>query len=113
MTSPCSRSGSEGAATVDRGAPPSNPPAANRPREANKLAEQELAAACGEKRFLCGCSARGCVERIPLTEREYEHVGADCDQLVVVPGHESQEVEVVVERFPGYLIVAKFGAAGE
>ena len=82
-------------------------------REANEQAEQELAAPWGEKRFLCECSARGCVDRIPLTRSEYEHVRAESDQFVVVPGHENGEVEVVVERFPGYLIVAKFGAAGE
>ena len=82
-------------------------------REANDQAEREVAASWGEKRFLCECSARGCVDRIPLTKREYEHVRAVSDQFFVVPGHEDAEVEIVVERFPGYLIVAKFVPAGE
>jgi hypothetical protein len=48
-----------------------------------------------------------------LTKPEYEHVRAASDQFFVVPGHENAEVERIVERFPGYLIVAKIGVAGE
>ena len=48
-----------------------------------------------------------------MTKPEYEHVRAASDQFFVVPGHENAEVERIVERFPGYLIVAKIGVAGE
>ena len=66
-----------------------------------------------QRQFICECSNRGCVDRVTLTKAEYEHVRADSDQFFVVPGHENAEIERVVERFPDYSIVAKFGEAGE
>jgi hypothetical protein len=81
-------------------------------REANEQIEQEITG-WGEQRFLCECSTRGCVDRITLTKREYEYVRAESDQFFVVPGHENGEVELVAERFPAYLIVAKVGTAKE
>ena len=66
-----------------------------------------------QTQFMCECSNRGCVDRVVLTKPEYEYVRAESDQFFVVPGHENAEVELVRERFPDYLIVAKVGEAGE
>jgi len=81
-------------------------------REANELIQQETLG-WQQQQFMCECSNRGCVNRVVLTKPEYEHVRAESDQFFVVPGHENGEVELVVERHPSYLIVAKFGAAGD
>src|ERR1700730_3090986 len=62
--------------------------------------------------FICECSRAGCVERVVLTRAEYEHVRAGGTRFFVVPGHETPDVEIVVERYPTYLVVAKSGAAG-
>jgi hypothetical protein len=80
-------------------------------REANELVEHE-GSGWGQQRFICECSTRGCLKQVVLTRAEYEHVRAESDQFFVVPGHENAEIERVVERFPGYLIVAKVGDAG-
>jgi hypothetical protein len=80
-------------------------------REVNEQLERE-ASGGGKKQFFCECSSRGCVDRITLTKREYEHVRAESDQFFVVPGHENAEIEVVIERISTYLIVAKVGPAG-
>ena len=79
-------------------------------REANELIEQDNLG-WEEQEFVCECSRRGCLDRIVLTKPEYEHVRAESDRFFVLPGHENTEVEVVVEHFPKYLIVAKVGAA--
>jgi hypothetical protein len=81
-------------------------------REANEITERE-SSGWGQQPFLCECSNRGCVDRVSLTKPEYEHVRAESDQFFVVPGHENDEVERVVEHFPEYLIVAKVGPTGE
>jgi hypothetical protein len=81
-------------------------------RDANEVTEQD-SPGWGELRFHCECSTRGCVDRVALAKPEYEHVRANADHFLVVPGHETPEIELVVERFPGYLIVAKIGEAEE
>jgi len=62
--------------------------------------------------FICECGSASCVERIELTQGQYEHVRAEGTRFFVVPGHEQNEVEVVVERQPTYLVVEKDGLAG-
>ena len=62
--------------------------------------------------FICECASSACAERIELTRRQYEHVRAEGNRFVLVPGHEQREVEVVIERQPTYLVVEKDGLAG-
>ena len=61
---------------------------------------------------ICECSSRGCVERVSLTRREYEHVRADGVQFFVVAGHENLAVGAVVEMHLTHLVVKKIGVAG-
>jgi hypothetical protein len=70
--------------------------------------------------FRCECGRAGCEELIPMAVGRYEHVRADNDRFAVVPGHEDAEIERVVERADGYVIVDKLpgverfvGADGE
>ncbi len=63
--------------------------------------------------FLCECSRADCVDRVPLTRAEYEHVRSDPTQFVIIPGHEAAEIERVVEREDEYELVRKQGGAGQ
>jgi len=60
---------------------------------------------------LCECGRQGCSGMITLTVADYDRVHAQDDRFVVVAGHESTEIEKVVEERNGYLVVDKFGEA--
>jgi hypothetical protein len=57
--------------------------------------------------FQCECGAGGCEDRVVMTLDEYEVVRRQRDRFAVVPGHETDEIEDVVERHSRYLIVDK------
>jgi hypothetical protein len=63
--------------------------------------------------FRCECGSLRCNQLVELTTGAYERVRANPRRFILVPGHEIPEVEVVVEREDGYLVVEKVGAAGE
>ena len=63
--------------------------------------------------FRCECARLGCNELLELSVREYERVRSNPRRFLVLPGHERLEVEVVVERRPGYLVVEKFDQAAD
>jgi len=62
--------------------------------------------------FICECSTSGCFERLSLTVEEYERVRRDGTHFLVAYGHEDIEIEQVIERRHGYVIVEKDGVAG-
>jgi hypothetical protein len=58
--------------------------------------------------LVCECADPLCLERVgPLTIAEYETVRSDPRRFIIAPGHESPDVENVVERQPTYSIVEK------
>lgn len=57
--------------------------------------------------FRCECGRPECEDLISISVREYQHVRADNDRFAVVPGHENDEIERVVERRERYVIVDK------
>jgi hypothetical protein len=61
--------------------------------------------------FRCECGRPKCEDFISMAVGEYEHVRDDNDRFAVVPGHENDEIERVVERFESYVIVDKKPAA--
>ncbi|MDQ6806515.1 MAG: hypothetical protein M3065_16465 [Actinomycetota bacterium] len=63
--------------------------------------------------FRCECAALGCNRVIELPPSEYERVRANPRRFVVLPSHEVDEVEAVVETRTGYLVVEKRDEAGE
>lgn len=63
--------------------------------------------------FVCECSEASCVERIELQLEEYEAVRAHPRRFLLKAGHESSELERVVDRRDGYIVVEKTGDAGE
>ena len=57
--------------------------------------------------FRCECGRTACEDFISMAVEAYEHVRADNDRFAVVPGHEDEEIERVVERSERYVIVDK------
>ena len=62
--------------------------------------------------FACECIDKDCTESLPLNRNEYEGVRRFPTHFMVMPGHELDEVELVVEQNERYAIVEMFGAAG-
>jgi hypothetical protein len=70
----------------------------------------------GEERtfdFLCECGDVSCAHPLPLTLDVYEALRRSPIRFFVVPGHQAEDVEVVVEAHDGYLVIEKTGAAAE
>jgi hypothetical protein len=82
-------------------------------REANEQLEREEHRREGTFDCICECSRGGCVQRLKLLITEYEQVRARSDHFAVAHGHEDTSIEEVVERLPTYLVVKKFGEAGD
>ena len=85
-------------------------------RAANREIEQAEEAdrsSDGVLEVLCECGREGCGGMISLTVAEYDAVRLQDDRFVVLPGHESPEIESVVERRATYFVVDKFGEAEE
>ena len=83
--------------------------AANREIE---RAEQEAGGGTDQLiEVLCECGRNGCSGLVTLTVAEYDGVHSQDDRFVVLRGHESDEIERVLEERAGYLVVDKFGEA--
>jgi hypothetical protein len=82
-------------------------------RAANReLADQEEGGGADQViEVLCECGRQGCSGVITLTVGDYDGVHSQDDRFVVLPRHESTEIEKVVEERDGYLVVDKFGEA--
>jgi hypothetical protein len=57
--------------------------------------------------IVCECGAQGCMERITLPHDAYKQLRANPRTFAIVPGHEAEDVEDVVERNEGYYVVEK------
>src|SRR3954451_19739309 len=66
-----------------------------------------FAVATGTMSIVCECGARDCIEQIPIGQAEYERVRSDPSLFAVVPGHETADVDDIVERHETYDIVRK------
>jgi hypothetical protein len=61
--------------------------------------------------FHCECGRHGgCEERIWMTLAEYDTVREQDDRFALTPGHETDELEHVVEQTERYVIVDKVDA---
>ena len=56
---------------------------------------------------VCECGSAVCTERLELRAQEYEQLRADPTHFAVKPGHELPDVETVIERRDGYVVVQK------
>lgn len=75
-------------------------------RRVNEAIERGAQGA-GTAVFVCECGNLGCSATVPLTISAYEEVRSGFDRFLVVPGHEIEEIEDVVEHHDSYLVVAK------
>ncbi len=57
--------------------------------------------------FVCECGNLGCSETVELTISGYESVRSGFERFLIVPGHQIEEIEDVVERHESYFVVAK------
>ena len=66
-----------------------------------------------ERSIVCECGNETCIEQISISPKDYEAVRADPAQFVVVPGHETPDLEEVVAERNGYAIVRKLAGVPE
>lgn len=62
--------------------------------------------------FVCECSRADCTERLNVPLYVYQRVRANGRRFIVVPDHQNEEYERVIEHGGNYLIVEKEGTAG-
>jgi hypothetical protein len=79
----------------------------------NRLSEGHARFALDDAEYTCECADLACIERVHLTSAEYQRVRSNPRRFVVAPGHAFPEVEVVIERHPGWDVVEKVGVGGE
>ena len=63
--------------------------------------------------FLCECADPACSAPLSIRVSVYEAVRDHPRWFVVVPGHQHEGVERVVQEHPGCLVIEKVGEAGE
>jgi hypothetical protein len=63
--------------------------------------------------FRCECGVLSCNMLVEVPALEYERIRSDPRRFLLVRGHEITAVEEVVEDRDGYVVVEKFGEAGE
>src|SRR5688572_9002643 len=85
-------------------------------REVNERVEElnnsfEAFTQVGE--WVCECAVETCVERIAMTMAEYRELRSDSNRFAVIPGHEIPDVERIVDRRGGYVVVSKIGVGAE
>jgi hypothetical protein len=57
--------------------------------------------------FVCECGRPSCTDTIDLSVPEYESIRRHAIRFAVVPGHQIEDVEDVVERNDRYVVVQK------
>jgi len=58
-------------------------------------------------RFFCECSNFDCRERIPITAKEYDELHRGDKNFIIRPGHNTPEIENVVDDKDTYMVVEK------
>ena len=61
--------------------------------------------------FHCECGRAWCVTTIDVPPAEYESVVNERYHFILIPGHEQPEIERIVDRRGGYIVVEKIGEA--
>lgn len=78
-------------------------------REANERARGWRERREGDERELyhCECADLACHSKVPLKRDDYEHVRADPLHFLIVPGHQTPEIEDVVETHDEWMMIRK------
>ena len=61
----------------------------------------------GQGRFVCECADRGCLVWIEVSPEVYAAVRSHPRRFILSPGHEAPDVETIVDRGEGYVVVEK------
>jgi hypothetical protein len=72
-----------------------------------RIAESAQGSEADEASFVCECADPECTEPVETPLDAYEEVRADSTQFLLVPGHEDERVERVVDRRRRYSVVRK------
>lgn len=80
-------------------------------REIEQASEQSGDGRQDRIEVICECGQDGCSATLDLTVAEYDDAHGQRDRFVTAPGHEDEQIEVVVTRTERYLVVDKFGEA--
>ena len=67
----------------------------------------------GEPWVRCECGRSECEEGIAIEDAQYRAVRSTPTRFLVVPGHEFEEIERVVERHEGFVVVEVYGPPAE
>lgn len=59
--------------------------------------------------IVCECGDADCTERLRVDPGRYAEIRQDEGRFIVLPGHEEPDVEDVLERGDGFLVVGKSG----
>ena len=77
-------------------------------REVNeRIAETAERFDATETKFVCECADPSCTDPVATTLAEYEHVREEGATFLLVPGHEDDRVEAVVEIADDHAVVEK------
>jgi hypothetical protein len=77
-------------------------------REVNEgIAETAERLQASETAFICECADPTCTDRVEATLDEYEEAREQGTTFLLVPGHEDERVEHVVETNDGRAVVEK------
>jgi hypothetical protein len=79
-------------------------------RRANERLDDAVAAQLDDEDlipFVCECANPDCLARVELRPDEYTAVRAHDDRFLVVPGHETGDVEHMVATYERYALVEK------
>lgn len=61
----------------------------------------------GTELYFCECADPECRQKVPLRESDYERVRRSSDHFFVVPGHEVDEVEILIESHEEWVVIQK------
>ncbi len=84
-------------------------------RDVNRKIEEgaELHGVGDPMPFHCECAKTPCLEKIDVPPVLYEQILSQRYRFVVVPGHVQPDVEQVVQKHVGFVVVEKVGEARE
>jgi hypothetical protein len=65
------------------------------------------------REFVCECSNINCAERILMAGSAYRRIRSRPRWFAIIDGHQTPQIEPVVERHEGYVVVELTGEAGD
>jgi hypothetical protein len=63
--------------------------------------------------FQCECSDENCTLRIPMLLSKYKEIHTDRSTFIIIPDHEVEPIEKVIEKADGYSVVKKHNTTPE